>query len=185
MTTLSPGKQITAWEFAGLMARPFGRASVILATVVLSGLLMSLVSGWQSRGPALLTSGALGLTGLFVYRRGLIEESLDDEPRRSWAKTLYGLSAVMPLIVALFLTFYQGLWEARLLFGHFAVTTLLFRIASLYLGYRLAVRLSELTELMKMIRSRQLIVRDPPDSGSAPQPSVKPRTPLGRQPDHL
>lgn len=160
MTTPSSGKQITGWEFAGLMARPFSRAFLVLATVSLSGLVMSLLSGWQNRGPLLLVFGTLGLVGLFVYRRGLIEESLDDEPRRSWTKVLRGLSAVMPLFVAFFLTFYQGLWEARLLVGHFAITTLLFRLTSIYLGYRLAVRLSELTDLMKMISSRQLVVKD-------------------------
>lgn len=156
----SPPQQITSWQFAGLMARPMVRITLILATVVVGGIVMGIVGGWGARSSILALGGSIGIGALYVYRAVLIEEALDPPGTRSWGKAARGNAILIPFAVSVFLTFYQGIWESRLLLTHFTIGILVYRIASIYIGFRLAVHLAQLTDILNHLSHGRLVVRD-------------------------
>ena len=131
MSSDSALRLVTTWEFAGLIARPISRITLMLACVTGAGVVMGLAAGWSARASILVLGGAVRGSALLV-----------------------------PFGVSLFLTFYEGFWEGRLLFTHFGFGTLFLRLASIYIGFRLATRLAELSDILKHLSEGRLVVRD-------------------------
>jgi hypothetical protein len=116
---------------------------------------------FDGRALRLILGAVVSMPVVFLFGRQIMLDATEPG-RRSWSVFTLGLLVVVPYGLALYLTFYEGLWSAWALFTSFSLASLCARVVFLFLGYRLATWLMHLTNIPGQLKSGRVIVMDPP-----------------------
>mgnify|MGYP001463688487 CR=1 FL=1 len=144
-------------DFEQYLAQPTARGQGVLVVVLGVGLVSGIFDGFGTREQTLIYGSIASSIGLGVFSRQLLREA-GGGPQRSWSNLARSLSAWCPVVMAYYLTFYDGLWKSISVLWHFSFPSLPLHILSIYLGYRLISWMEILSDVPGHLASGDLIV---------------------------
>jgi hypothetical protein len=151
---------LTEEEFALQMARPLTKLT--LGLVLIIGVAAFLASRADGDGPSerILVMAVIALVGAWSYYRSVYKAAVSGRFVRSWGNAFRAAGTFGPLVLAAYLTFYEGLWGLRTLLGSFSLSHTLACLGFILLGYRLATWTDQLTQFGEHVRTGRLVVED-------------------------
>ena len=158
--------RMTGEEFALHVSRPQVRIFGILLLVLAAALVAGFRHRFAAREVTLALWAVLSGVTTASYGRQLMMDA-GAGLRRSYASAARAAGGFVPLALAFYLTFYEGVWKLLSVFAFFSFVSLVARLAFLYLGYRLATWLMYLSEIPRRLARGDLIVTDPPIKAQA------------------
>lgn len=158
--SVTPPLVLSAEQFAVQMGRPLTKLTLVL--VPITGVAGFLASRAHWDGPALrvLIMAVISLVGSCAYYRNVYKAGLSGQITRSWGSSLTATGAFGPLLLAIYLTFYEGIWGLRTLLVSFSLSHTVTCLGFIVLGYRLAVWTDQLTQFGEHVRTGRLVVED-------------------------
>jgi hypothetical protein len=161
MTGGSQPTVMTGEEFAVFSSRPQVRVLLILVVLGIVGITSGVRHGFDQSAIILALGSVAGIAGTLALGRQILLDACGRRAK-SMSASLRAGAGFIPYLVAVYVTFYEGLWKLLALFRDFSFASLLGRAAFIYLGYRLAVNLMHLSELPGHLSNGRVVVTDPP-----------------------
>jgi hypothetical protein len=142
------------------MARPLTKLFLVLVPTLGVAAFLALRADWQGPALRILILAAVALVGAWSYYGSVYKAGISGRITRSWSNSLRASGGFAPSVLAIYLTFYEGLWGLRTLLVSFSLYHTLACLGFIVLGYRLAVWTDQLTQFGEHVRTGRLVVED-------------------------
>ena len=151
---------MTVEQFALYAGRSETRIAFALLILLAIGVYIGFRDGWGGRAAVLILSSVVAFGGMWVFGRQLYLYARTRQAERSVTEAIKAVGGFAPYVFGVYLTFFEGLWEARALLHSFSITYLLSRLVFIYLGYKLVKWTYQLSEIANQLRSGRLLIVD-------------------------